>query len=185
MTKRPLLIATIAACLALATCAAVPVAARADGGDNTAVAANTRDDSSVYRFSFKILRVQKDVVDSGNAAVAVSSCTDCRTVAVAIEVLFTTNDATVVSPTNLAFALNVDCNDCETLADAFQYVLSEGDPLKVHFTAEGNQKLAEVRREANALRKSDLPLLELQARIEQLAAEVADVLANDVVVAGK
>jgi putative peptide zinc metalloprotease protein len=184
MNRRTSLIAAVAACAALATCAAAPIAARADGGDNTAVAVNTRDDSSVYRFSFKVLRVETDVVDNGNAAVAASSCTDCRTVAVAIEVLFYPADATVVSPTNLALALNVDCNDCETLADAFQYVFGEGDPVKVHFTPEGNQKLAQVRREGNELRRSDLSLPELQARIEQLAAEVADVLANDVVTAG-
>ena len=45
----------------------------ASGGDNTAVAVNTRDGSSVYRFSFKILRVSGDVVDNGNAAVAAAS----------------------------------------------------------------------------------------------------------------
>jgi len=185
MTKTRLLLAALAASgLALVASAVAPAVARAGGGDNTAVAVNTRDNSSVYRFSFKILRVNKDVVDNGNAAVAVASCTDCRTVAMAIQVLLITDDASVVTPTNLALALNVDCTNCETLADAYQWVSSEGDPVRVHFTPEGNRRLAEIRREGHALRHSDLPLLDLQARIEQLAAEVGYVLANDLVQAG-
>lgn len=180
MTRKVLLFAAVAA--ALCAAAVAPVCARA--ADNTAVAVDTRDGASVYRFAFKILRVNSTVVDEGNAAVAAASCTGCRTVAVAIEVLLVNGDASVISPTNEAIALNVDCSDCETLAAAYQYVLFGDDPVRLHFTADGYRRLAAVRRDAEQLRHADLTIWEVAARVAALAAEVRDVLATELVAAG-
>ena len=44
------------------------------GGDNAAVAINTRDGSSLFRLAFKIRRVAGDIVDNQNAAVAYARC---------------------------------------------------------------------------------------------------------------
>jgi hypothetical protein len=77
---RPVIRALLAVLLAVSAAPALPTAALArEGGgtgqdDNVAFTENTKDDSSVFRFSFSIERVVADVVDNDNAAIAVASC---------------------------------------------------------------------------------------------------------------
>jgi putative peptide zinc metalloprotease protein len=151
-------------------------------GDNIVVAINTKDGSSIFKFSFDITRVMGDVVDQTNAAGAASSCTDCQTVAIAIQVVLVMSDASTITPTNLAIAINYECDACETLASAVQFVLSTGGP--VHFTSEGNKMLAEIRKQLLDLKKSDLSIEEIQARVRELARQLAHVIATELVPAG-
>jgi putative peptide zinc metalloprotease protein len=152
------------------------------GGDNVAIAINTRDGSSVFRISFRIVRVSGDIVDQGNAAVAVASCQDCQTVAIAFQVVLVFSDPSVVSPTNLALAMNIGCTSCETLASAYQYVL--GTDGVVRFTPEGNRAIAEIRQALQALRHSDLSIWEIQEQLDLLANELQRILAEELVAAG-
>jgi putative peptide zinc metalloprotease protein len=160
--------------------AALPADAEGGGGDNVAIEVNTKDGSSVFKLAFNIRRVTGDVVDQTNAAVAVASCTDCRTVAVAIQVLLVTGDPEVVSPENVALALNVECTSCETMASAFQIVLGTGGPVR--FTPEGNRRIAELRRRLNELRSSEgLTLAQLDAELKAIVTELQQVLATELV----
>jgi putative peptide zinc metalloprotease protein len=152
------------------------------GGDNTAVVVNTKDGSSRFRISFKILRTSSDIVDNGNAAVAFASCTGCETVAIAWQVVLVSSDPSVVTPQNLAIALNVECTDCATLASAYQWVL--GTDGNVHLSPEGNQAVAEIRRALHELRRSDLSIVEIQAELDALAEELERILADELVAAG-
>jgi putative peptide zinc metalloprotease protein len=154
----------------------------AGGGDNTAVAINTRDGASVFKLAFSIKHVMSDVVDSTNAAVAFSSCTDCQSVAIAIEIVLIESDASTITPTNLAFAYNLACTLCVSVAEAYQFVLTTGG--NVHFTAEGNQQLAEIRRQLEQLRNADLTIAELQAKLDAIAKQLATVLSTQLVPAG-
>jgi hypothetical protein len=74
MTRRLLLL--LALLLALLLPLAAPGQARAEdgGGDNAAVAINTKDGSSLFKFAFSIKKVLGEVVDNTNAAVAYASC---------------------------------------------------------------------------------------------------------------
>ena len=153
----------------------------AEAGDNAAVAINLRDGSSTFRLAFKITRVNRDVVDSSNAAVAAASCTDCQTVAVALQAVLIFSDASVITPTNFAFAYNVDCERCYTLATAYQFVSTTGI---VRFTADGNRRIAEIRRQLEALRSADLSIEEIQARVDVLAGELFDVMRSEIVSPG-
>src|SRR5215216_3098464 len=112
---RALTAATLAAC----AFAALP-AASAQAADNVAVAQNTRDGSTVFRISFKLVRAPGDVVDDANAAVAIASCDSCQTTAIAIEGVLVFGDPTTFTPLNLAIAENIDCTNCQTLAYAYQ-----------------------------------------------------------------
>lgn len=173
----------IAATVALIVPIAAPVAAPpAYAGDSAAVAINTRDDSTVFRLMLDIARVMADTVDTSNAAVAVASCNSCETVAIAIQVVLATGSPTVIIPENLALAMNIDCDACATLAEAFQYVYTTGGP--VHFTADGSQRIAEIRRELEALRNAGLSIDEIAARVEELNRELQQVLLTEVVPAG-
>jgi putative peptide zinc metalloprotease protein len=161
----------------LLSVAAVPAPALA--ADDAAVAVNLRDGAEVIRFSFNIRQTLSEVVDDSNAAVAYASCEDCRTIALSIQVILVLSNPDVVTPENLALAINEGCTSCETLASAYQFVLGTGD--QVRFTAEGRQRLAELRKELLELIRSGLPIAELQAKIDELMDELRDILKNDLV----
>src|SRR4051812_48305661 len=67
----------------------------------------------------------------GNIASAFSSCTDCQTLAVALQINLFTPTATVFTPQNAAVAANGGCNACETVAYAAQYNIGVDDPTQV------------------------------------------------------
>jgi len=181
MTRRFLhVIALLAAVAGLAI--AVPSSAAAQG-DNTAIEINTKDGSTVFKLSFAIRHVMGDVVDQSNAAVAYASCTDCTTVAIAIEIVLVEGSPSVVTPTNIAIAYNEQCSLCVTVADALQFV--EGTNGVVRFDQEGNRILHDVRKELQDLKHQDLTLDQLQAVIQDVYNKIQDVLSNHLVAVGK
>lgn len=166
----------LATLVAIAVLAATP-AAWAQSQDNTAVATNTKDGKSVFKLAFSVKRVTGDV-DAKNTAVAYASCEDCRTVAVAIQVVLVSGDVGAVAPENVAVAINYDCTECETLARAFQFVYGDGQELE--FTKEGKARLRELRKQLQDLkRRDDLTLAQLSQELAVIAAEVADVVQNE------
>jgi putative peptide zinc metalloprotease protein len=175
-----LLIILVALVTAIGLAGFRPDAAHAQ--DTAAVAVNTKDGSSIFKLAFAIKRAAGDVVDNGNAAVAISSCNECRTVAISIQIVLVTGDPEVVTPQNIALAFNVDCTSCETFASAFQYVL--GTDGNVHFTPEGRTEIQEIRNELKDLARAGLPLAELDARLNALMQRLAQVLRNELVASG-
>ena len=178
---RRLAIVALAALVVAGAWGVGPVFAQSTGNDNSAVAVNTKDNSTVFSFAFKVTRAAGDVVDPQNAAAAVASCSYCETVAVAIQVVLVTGDPSTFTPTNVAIAYNQDCFECTTLADAFQFVFGTGGQ-PVHLTAEGNRELADIRKQFQDLRKSGLPLDQLQAQVELLAGRVYRVFSTQLVI---
>ncbi|MCA1692776.1 MAG: hypothetical protein LC733_11480 [Actinobacteria bacterium] len=146
--------------------------------DNSAVAVNTEDGSSLFKFAFSINRVAGDVVDPQNAAVAYASCEGCTTVAVAIQVVLVSGDPSVVAPENVAIAINDDCDLCVTMAMAFQFVFSTGDE-PFHLTKEGKARLHEIKKQFKELKHADITPGEMQARVNTLAQAVIDVLVDE------
>jgi putative peptide zinc metalloprotease protein len=196
--KRVTLI-VITALLALGVAGALPGTARAQ--DNAAVAVNTKDGSSVFKLAFKIVRVNRDVVDNVNAAFAIASCAECTTVAVAFQAVLIFSDPSEVTTTNLAWAANYLCTECLTFAYAYQNVFTTGGP--VHFTAEANRQLAEIRHALQEIRKDIenidswptppecegvgedlLNACKLEARLAPLKEQFAQVLMTGLVPAG-
>ena len=177
--KRRVLILLLAALMSVGLSAARPAPASAD---NAAISVNTKDGTTVFKVAFAIRNVMSDVVDETNAAVAYNSCTDCASVAIAFEIVLIESDASVISPTNIAIAFNENCTTCVAVAEAYQFVLGNGGI--VHFDAEGNRILAELRRRLHSLRKEDLTIEQLQAILDDMSARIADVLANHLVSVG-
>jgi putative peptide zinc metalloprotease protein len=180
--KTRLLTILIAALLGLGLSAATPGAAFA--GDNAAISVNTKDGTTVFKVAFAIRHVMQNVVDDANGAVAYASCTDCAAVAVAFEIVLVEGNPDVVTPTNVAIAINENCELCVAVAEAYQFVLGGGGVGPMHFDAEGNRILAEIRRELHSMRKEDLTLEQLQAKLDDIAARIGDVLANHLVQSG-
>jgi putative peptide zinc metalloprotease protein len=175
--KRRLLTLVLAAGLAVGLTAGAPTAAYA--GDNAAISVNTKDGTTVFKVAFAIRHVMGDVVDQTNGAVAYASCTDCAAVAIAFEIVLVEGNPSTVTPTNVAIAINENCDTCVAVAEAYQFVLGTGG--LVHFDNEGNKILAQIRKELHSLRKEDLTLEQLQAELDSIAARIADVLANHLV----
>jgi putative peptide zinc metalloprotease protein len=179
MKRIALILAAVLCGLALA--AARPAGAQAQ--DNAAVAINTKDGTSIFRVAFSIARVNNEIVDNSNAAAAWASCTDCEAIAAAFQIVLIFSDPEVANPTNIALAVNWECTTCVAFASAYQWVLTTGGP--VHFTAEGNQTLAEVRQTLHELSKrDDLTLDQLIAELEALADRIRTVLAEEMVSSG-
>jgi putative peptide zinc metalloprotease protein len=155
--------------------------AQGNGDDNVAVAIG-RDGKSVWAIRLKVVMVSSDVVDSGNAAVAAASCTDCQTVAIAIEGVLVTGDAEVVEPVNVALALNEGCENCQTLAEAYQSVIGTGG--RVRITGEGRRTIADLRHQLEALRRSGLSLEQIAAEVDRIAGEFTQVLRTQIVPIG-
>jgi putative peptide zinc metalloprotease protein len=167
----------------LALALVMPAGAENTGNDNTAIAVNTKDGSSLFKFSFRISRVMSDTVDSGNAAVAYASCTDCQTTALAIQFVLLLSDPSTFTPENLALAINENCELCDTLASAYQFVIQAGGP--VHLSGEGMRQLQEIRRQLAALKDSGLSSFELQAKIDELTKQAYQVVLTSLVPAGR
>jgi putative peptide zinc metalloprotease protein len=178
--RRRVLVFLAAALLATGFSAARPAFAHAD---NAAIAVNTKDGSTVFKVAFAIRHVMGDVVDETNAAVAYNSCSNCAAVAIAFEIVLVEGSPSVVTPQNISIAFNENCTTCVAVAEAYQFVLGGGTGT-VRFDEEGNRILAELRKELQSLKKEDLTLAELQARLDAMAAKIADVLANHLVPAG-
>jgi putative peptide zinc metalloprotease protein len=167
---------------ALAALLAVGASPARGGGDNVVVAVNSKDGSFVYRVKLDVRRVNGQTVDESNAAVALASCDSCDTAAVAIQALLVFSEPQVVTPTNLAFAMNLGCTFCNTLATAYQFYVQAGRP--VHFTADGNRRIAELRRALHSLRHAGLTIWEIQAEVDRVALALQQVLEEELVAAG-
>jgi len=178
------LVITGAALVAAFGLAAVqPSTALAAGGDTAAIAVNTKDDSSIFKLAFAIKRVAGDVVDNSNAAVSFASCSNCRTVAISIQIVLVTDNPTTVTPENLALAINQNCTSCETLATAYQFVISTHGPVR--FTQAGRKEIHAILQELRALRDSTEPVADVQAKVDALMQRLAVVLRNELVNVGQ
>ena len=152
--------------------------------DTAAVAVNTKDGSSVFRLAFSIKKVAGDVVDNANAAVSFASCESCRTIAISIQVVLVTGDPEVVTPQNIAIAINENCTSCETLASAYQWVLGTDEEM-VRFSPEGRHAINEIRKQLRELGTSDLPIDQIQARVAALMVRLGEVLRTELEPVGK
>jgi putative peptide zinc metalloprotease protein len=170
------------ALLLAALCAvAAPASAQDNAGngeDNSAVAINTKDGASVFKLAFAVDKAVGEVVDNQNAAVAYSSCTGCRTIAIAIQVVLVMGDPNVVTPENLAIAINENCTACETFAFAAQILINTGSQF-VRLTGAGHRRLKDIRKALRELGTSDLPFDQLAAELKALTAELKDVFATE------
>ena len=167
-----LLLALAAAALGLL--APAPAGAQS-AGDTSAVAVNQTDGASIFRLAFDIRQVTGEVVDQTNAAIAYSSCTECRTVAISVQILLVQGSPTTVTPQNYAIAVNDQCTLCDSLALAYQFAVGGGpDPL--YLTGRGIRELMAIKRELRRLPVDQLGDAEITARVNALMDRVSTVL---------
>ena len=113
---------------------------------------------------------------------AVASCDDCQTVAIALEGVLVIGEPENFSPTNIALAINTGCTNCETLAAAYQKVVQ--NDTRVRITGSGRRQIAGIRTDLLALRRSDLDMETIIQRVDDAAARFTAVLETEVVPIG-
>ncbi len=150
--------------------------------NNEVVLINKQDGRKYHRAGFGTARVTGDSAVNKNAAAAFSSCADCRTIAVAAQIVLIMGDVSTVSPQNLAIAINQNCRGCTTAAFAYQYVITT--PGIVHFTAEGQSSMAAIRAEISDATGSDLDPFALEAKLDGLIDKLWTVVDQELVAAG-
>jgi putative peptide zinc metalloprotease protein len=147
------------------------------GPQNRAVAINKNDGTNVFRLAFSIDRILSDEAGPGNAAVAYSSCSNCRTTAIAIQVVLLTTTPEGFAPANVAVAVNAGCDSCTTVALAYQIVLqTDGN---VQLTKAGRDRIKEILDQLQALEDQDLPPEELKAKADALVDQLTAVFEGE------
>ena len=143
-------------------------------GDNQALAVNTKDGSVAYDVSFALVWADEDTAVNRNEAYAFASCRDCRTVAVAFQVVLLVGQVDVVVPENISAAVNYACVECVTYALATQRVVSLPGPL----SDVGARDLAAIWAELAEFGENieGVPLAELRDRLTEFEARILAVV---------
>lgn len=100
------------------------------GRKNYVIVRNTKDANLEVRGNVQLNRIPGSTATPENFAYAYSSCTDCQTFAVALQVNLISKDARVIAPQNVALAVNERCTRCYTVARAIQYNVQVDNPQK-------------------------------------------------------
>lgn len=146
-----------------------------EGGGRTNIVQvkNSTDGRLRVRGSAVYNRVGGSNVAPVNAAYAESTCVDCQSVAVAIQVVVYRRGANSVTPTNQAIALNNSCTRCVTVARAIQYVIPVEDPREV--PGEVRELVRDIDREINYFEKlksvNSVDVAEVNARFSSVMAK--------------
>ncbi|NYG07115.1 putative peptide zinc metalloprotease protein [Phycicoccus badiiscoriae] len=148
-------------------------------GGNQALAVNTTNGSTLYDVAFALVWADGSSVLNRNEAYAFASCRQCRTVAIAFQVVLITGSARVAIPQNLSGALNYSCVQCVTYALAQQLVLS----VPANLTPEARQRLdalwAQISNFAATIKNLPLDairlrLLDYQSQIQNIVVPAAN-----------
>jgi putative peptide zinc metalloprotease protein len=158
-----------------------PTAAGASD-ENSAVAINRTDGSSIVRASVDYRTVKNGKVDQENYAYAVAKCTNCRTLAAAFQLVLITRPATKFVPVNKAYVANFECNGCVTWASAKQILVETGGPAEL--SASGRARLAALEDRLLAI-EDDLPAMttlgELVTAVDSAFDEFLDIAQTEIV----
>ncbi len=123
--------------LLLAVALAVPLAmqvspaAAISGPSNMVIAVNQTDGRLAIRSNVQLTQEPGMVAAPQNFAYAKASCTNCQTIAVALQLNFASTRARYISPQNVAVASNYECTSCTTIALAYQVFFTVDDPTTV------------------------------------------------------
>src|SRR6478752_1150748 len=146
-------------------------------GDNQALAVNTTDGSTVYDVAFALVWADGDSVTNRNEAYAFASCSGCRTVAIAFQVVLVVGDANVAIPQNLSGAVNYSCARCLTYALAQQLVLTVPGDL----SPAARQRLESLWQQIEAFSSGiqGVPLDQIRDRLLAFESQIRDLVVDE------
>lgn len=140
------------------------------GGKNEVRVVNQGDERMKIRGNVDFNRIPGPNVEPVNLAYAASSCTDCQTIAVALQINLISRTATRIAPQNAAIAINQQCTRCVTVARALQYTYQVDDPQQT--PQEVSDLLREMDRTLNEISQDKgISLSEAESRIDAVLAQ--------------
>lgn len=159
----------------------MPAAAQAGNQlENVATAVNEQDNTRVFDLAWNIsMQKNDDDVSHHNEAFARAHCVQCKSTAIAFQIVIVSGSPARVYPQNVADAQNILCTECESVAEARQFVRVAPEPVR--FTGAGRATLADVHQQLAEMEGQDLSPFEVHAKVEQQEARVLDVLRNELV----
>jgi hypothetical protein len=107
-------------------------------------------------------------------SVACTAARPCRSVALSFQIVTMAGENIHLNAVNSSNAANVHCDGCQTLAGAYQFIVSTPRPFTLSGTAK--RQLADIHRTLDALGKSEAPIATVQAEADALAARVTSIL---------
>lgn len=150
------------------------------GGKNEVRVVNRNDGQLQVRGNIDFNRIPGPTVEPVNLAYAYSSCTDCQTIAVALQINLISRTAARVTPQNAAVAVNEACLRCVTVARAIQYTYSVDDPTQTppeitDLLREMDRTLREIGTEQGiTVREAEARINAVIAQFKELAASLND-----------
>jgi putative peptide zinc metalloprotease protein len=118
-------------------------------------------------------------VNNANTAIAYASCSNCTTVAIAIQIVFVVGSPSVFTPQNVAIAVNENCHACNTLAMAYQLVVQVSGPVRL--TPEGLRQLRDIRSQLQALRELSMTIAQMHDKVLALEQQLQQVMTTQLV----
>src|SRR3954471_7828346 len=150
-------------------------------GDNQAMSIVTQDGGTAYHVAFALVWAHGDTVGNTNSAYAFASCLKCVAVAIAFQVVVVVGDAHIVTPENIAAAVNYNCISCVTAALAVQLVLQVPDKLSDQAMAELTKLWAQIMRWSQHLEA--LTFDQIRAQIQAFEADIIAIVKPELLVA--
>src|SRR3954454_23206979 len=149
-------------------------------GDNQAMSIVTQDGGTAYHVAFALVWADGDTVGNTNSAYAFASCLKCVAVAIAFQVVVVVGDAHIVTPENIAAAVNYNCISCVTAALAVQLVLQVPDKLSDQAMAELTKLWAQIMGWSEHLEA--LTFDQIRAQIQAFEADIIAIVKPELVV---
>jgi putative peptide zinc metalloprotease protein len=114
-------------------------------GGTQALAVGTQDHGVTYAIAYALVTVSKGkAVTETNSAYALANCQSCTTVAVSFQVVLVVGRSKIVTPINVAEALNDNCPACMTTAVADQIVVTLSVQPSAALLAKLNSDLSQL-----------------------------------------
>jgi putative peptide zinc metalloprotease protein len=151
--------------------------------DNFAISQVTTDGARDWEFAWDLWREDvDDTVDNGNLAWASTKCANCRSVAIAFQIVLAVGKPSKFVPENVAVAFNDHSDSSVAYADARQFVRVYTKPVRIR--AAGREVLADVRRDIRALEDDGLDPVALDLALDKQRTRVLEVIDTQVVQIG-
>ena len=161
---------------------ASPPLAGAEGDHNHVTVVNQVDGRAAPRARAAVTADHGPAVSDQNTAFAHASCTDCRTVAVAVQVVAVDGPVSDFQPLNAAVALNENCTRCQTYAYARQEILTVDGGFAL--SAAGRHAVQTIEDEIDRVAGSEETFADMGADLDALTAELVSVVRDDIGRAG-
>jgi putative peptide zinc metalloprotease protein len=139
------------------------------GGKNIVQVVNQQDGELKIDGKVQLNRIPESNAAPVDMASAYSSCTNCQTLAVALQINLISKSASYIHPQNAAVALNYQCTNCHTIAYAWQYNMTVDDPTAV--PNDVNQLMAAWRGELANIKTQSVTLGEAINRMNSVIAQ--------------